>query len=136
MGSLLAQEQPNPDVSDKEVKQFVAARQQVQQVEMATQQEMVGEVNKEEMELNRFNEIMKAQQDPKAEVAPPTEEEMQKVQKIVKTFEDIQLKAQQKMQQSIEEQGLTVERYQQIMNAVQADNELMQKVQESMQPQQ
>jgi hypothetical protein len=40
------------------------------------------------------------------------------------------------MQQSIEEQGLTVERYQQIMNAVQADNELMQKVQESMQPQQ
>jgi hypothetical protein len=46
------------------------------------------------MELNRFNEIMKAQQDPKAEVVPPTEEEMQKVQKIVKTFEDIQLKAQ------------------------------------------
>jgi uncharacterized protein (UPF0254 family) len=42
MGSLLAQEQPNPDVSDKEVKQFVAA---IQQVEMATQQEMEGEVN-------------------------------------------------------------------------------------------
>lgn len=80
MGSLLAQVQPNPDVSDKEVKQFVAAIQQVQQVEMATQQEMVGEVNKEEMEVNRFNEIMQAQQDPKAEVTPPTEEEMQKVQ--------------------------------------------------------
>lgn len=136
MGSLFAQVQPNADVSDKEVKQFVAAIQQVQQVEMATQQEMVGEVNKEEMEVNRFNEIVQAQQDPTAEVAPPTEEEMEKVERIVKTFEEIQFEAQQKMQQKIENEGLSIERYQQLMNLVQSDNELMQKVQESMQPQQ
>ncbi len=129
-----AQPNTNTEVTDSEIKQFVEAVQGVQAVEMNAQQKMMAEVAKEDMEVDRFNEILQSMQNPEMEVTPPTEEENKKVEKITQNIEQVQAKAQEEMQAKIEDSGLSLERYQAIMTQVQSDPELQNKIQQSMQP--
>jgi hypothetical protein len=130
-----ANAQPNleKEITDNEISKFVTSVQHIQHIEMEMQQQMVGELVKENMEVDRFNEIIQSQQDPESGAKPATEEEIIVIQKINQNFERIQMETQNKMIGKIEETGLTVERYQEIMAALQTDPELQSKVQESMQ---
>jgi hypothetical protein len=130
-----ANAQPNSEkeITDNEISKFVTSVQHIQHIEMEMQQQMVGELEKENMEVDRFNEIIQSQQDPESGAKPATEEEIIVIQKITQNFERIQMETQNKMIGKIEETGLTVERYQEIMAALQTDPELQSKVQESMQ---
>lgn len=134
ISGVFAQPDTNTEVSDGEIKQFVEAVQGIQAVEMSAQQKMMGEVAKEDMEVERFNEILQSMQNPEMEATPPTEEESKKIQKITQGIEQIQMNAQQEMQSKIEDAGLSIERYQAIMTQVQSDPELQNRIQQSMQP--
>jgi len=129
-----AQTNTNKDISDGEIKQFVEAVQGIQAVEMSAQQKMMGEVAKEDMEVERFNEILQSMQNPEMKVTPPTEDESKKIQRISQSIQQIQMNAQQEMQTKIEDSGLTIERYQAIMTQVQSDPKLQNRIQQSMQP--
>lgn len=136
LNAQFMQQPPTPqvDVSNDELKQFAAAVQQVQMINMQTQQTMVKTVEDNGIELDRFNEIMKSQQNPDIEVTA-SEEEMNTIEEISKQLEGIQMKAQQSMQEKITDTGLSIERYQQIANVVQNSPELQQKLQQLIQGQ-
>jgi len=129
IGSVGAFAQAEEKVSDGELKQFASAFQHVQNINQQAQQEMAKAVEGEGLGIQRFNEIQQARQDP-AQEASATEEEIEMFNSAYKEIEEIQRGAQQKMQEKIVEEGLTIPRYQEIATSIQASPELQQKIQE------
>lgn len=129
---IFAQQPQQPaqptEVSDAELKQFASAYTRVQSIDQQIQQKMVAEIQKEGLDIQKFNEILNAEQDPNQE-ADATEEELEKFAVVHEAIEQIQNQAQQDMQKIITDNKLTVQRYQEIMMAVQSDPALQQKLQ-------
>ncbi|MFO7939767.1 MAG: DUF4168 domain-containing protein [Bacteroidales bacterium] len=130
--SALAQ-QPQPvDASKAEIKQFAQAFMDVQTINNQSQQEMIQAIQKEGMEVPRFNEIQQASQDPNME-ADASEEEMNTFEKISSALASIQEKVQIQMEEKIVESGLTIKRYQKIAMSLQNDQDLQERVQQELQ---
>ncbi|MCA1746251.1 MAG: DUF4168 domain-containing protein, partial [Bacteroidales bacterium] len=113
-------QQQTSEVSNEEVKQFASSLQKAQQVNQESQQKMVGAIENEGLDVQRFNEIQQAQQDPNQD-AGVSEKEMATYEAAMRQLQVIQNEAQQEMQEKIIEEGLTIERYQEIMSMVQSD---------------
>jgi acetyl-CoA acetyltransferase len=130
--AAFAQPAKKSAVSDEEVKMFAAAFQQVQAINQQAQQKMAMAVQEEDLAVERYNEIQTAQQDPNKTV-DATKEELAKHKAALQSLKEIQATTQQQMQSEITESGLTITRYQQIMQALQTNKDLQQKVQAEMQ---
>lgn len=131
-------QQQTTDVSDAELQQFASVAEQIQVMNQEAQQKMVGAVEGEGLEVERFSEIQQAQQMPDQEV-DATDEEMEKYNAALEELEEIQVQAQQDMQEKIQDEGMSEERYQEIGMALQSDPELQAKfqaMQQQGQPQQ
>ncbi|MEX0980535.1 MAG: DUF4168 domain-containing protein [Bacteroidales bacterium] len=126
----LQQPQSEP-VSDAEVKQFASAFGEIQQINEKTQQKMVSTVENEGIQVDRFNEIVQSQQNPNQD-AGTSEKEMESFNTAIQELQVIQNASQQEMQQAVIDEGLTVERYQELMSQVQTDANLQQRLQELM----
>ncbi|MEX0985987.1 MAG: DUF4168 domain-containing protein [Bacteroidales bacterium] len=135
-GMFQGQGQPSPeelqkmaeDVSDDELQQFVSVVGQVQMINQETQQQMIGAVQDGGLDVERFNEIMQSQQDPSQE-SDASNEELQNYENAIQELENIQLEATQQMQDKIVEEGLTVNRYQELGAIIQVSPELQEKFQ-------
>jgi hypothetical protein len=126
------QQQPEAtDVSDGEMEQFAAVFSEMQSLDQAIQQKMMGALQEEGIAAERFNEIMKAQQDPNEEV-DASQEELEQFAAASQAIQKIQQDVQEDMQKIILDNDLTVERYQEIMMAVRSDPELQQALQSLM----
>jgi len=125
-------QQQDIDVSDGEINQFASVFVELQSMNQGVQQKMMSAVEEEGIEVQRFNQIMQAQQDPNKEVEA-NEEELQNFAKASQAVEQIQAKVQKEMEKVITENDLTVQRYQQIMMAVRSDTELQQRLQQKIQ---
>jgi len=125
-------QQQEIDVSDGEINQFASVFVELQSMNQGVQQEMMSAVEEEGIEVQRFNQIMQAQQDPNREV-DANEEELQNFAKASQAVEQIQAKVQKEMEKVITKNDLTVQRYQQIMMAVRTDTELGQRLQQKIQ---
>jgi len=123
--------QQTTEVSDGEMEQFALAFAGIQAVEQQVQPKLVKTVQDKGLEVQRFNEIMNAHQNPNQQV-DATDDEMEKFAAASQEIERIQSKAQQDMFKAITEEGLTVERYQEIIAAVRNDETLQQKLQQHM----
>lgn len=128
----MPQQQQEIDVSDGEINQFASVFVELQSMNQGVQQEMMSAVEEEGIEVERFNQIMQAQQDPNQDV-DANEEELQNFAKASQAVEQIQAKVQKEMEEVITENDLTVQRYQQIMMAVRNDAELQQRLQQKIQ---
>ena len=84
------------------------------------------------MEIPRFNEIHQATIDPETEVEA-TAEEKATHKKIIGELETMQAGVQQQMEKLITDQGLSLERYEQIAMSLQSDTELQQRIQQIIQ---
>ncbi len=124
--SLIAQDS---EVSDADMKLFASAFQQVQAVNQQVQNKMVGAIQEEGLDIQKFNEIQQASQ-AEGEESDISEEDMAKYQKSIQAIQAVQQEAQQQMKKAIEESGLAVEKYQNIMRAVQEDPAIQAKLQE------
>lgn len=125
------QQPPSEPISDPEVKQFASAFGEIQQINEKTQEKMVSTVENEGIQVDRFNEIVQSQQDPNQD-ADASEKEMESFNTAIQELQVIQNAAQQEMQQAVLNEGLTVERYQELMSQVQTDVNLQQRLQELM----
>lgn len=119
-------------VTDAELNKFATVFQQMRMMNQEVQQKMAQTVAEEEMEIQRFNEIHTAQLDPAKEVKT-SEEEQEKYEEIVSEIEEVQLDFQEKMENAIQQSGLSVERYQQIATRLQTDAELQERLRNSFQ---
>lgn len=83
------------------------------------------------LEVQRFSEIMEAQQDPNQEM-DASEEEIAMLAAASQALQKIQQKAQQDIKKVISDNGFTVQRYQAIMMALRNDADLQQRLREQM----
>ena len=134
IGSPAAFSQTEKSVSEEEMKQFATSIQQVEIVNQQAQQEMVSVVEKEGLEVQRYNEMQQADMDPDREI-DATGEEMEKYDQATEELGKIHARTQEKMQESITEEGLTVDRYQEIATIISNDPEMQQKLREILQDQ-
>lgn len=130
--SAFAQTEQKEEVSGEELNQFASALQQVQTVNQQAQGVMIKTIEEEGLEVQRYNEIQQAEQDPNQETNA-TDEELKQYEVATTEIEKIQIQTQQVMQEKIVEVGLTINRYQEIAAIVQNDPELQQKIQEYLQ---
>ena len=116
------------DVTDNELKQFVAIVQQIQSINQESQQQMVKVVEDKGLNVERFNQIAQATQDPNKE-NDASEDEMKKFTDISATIEKMYADVQKKIEKNIKTEGLTLERYQEIGVEIQNKPELQEKIQ-------
>lgn len=131
-GAAFAQGQQTPatDVTDQELENLLALTKDAQVIQQELSQKQQAILEEEGMEVQRFQTIMLSMQNPQAadsiEVTKEEEETVAEIQpKITKAQQD----AQQKFVVVIEENELTQQRYQQIVQTLQTDPELAQKFQ-------
>lgn len=135
-GQGMGQQQQMPDlptsddVSDQELTQFVQTIADIEPIQMEAQAEIEGVVAEEEMDFERFQQLMMAMQNPQmADQVDMSNEEQQKIESIQPKLTEIQMEAEQEIIAKIEDNGLNVDRYQAIMMGAQQDQQLMQRLQ-------
>lgn len=147
-GSLFAQGQQQPqmppqqqrpelptssDVSDAELTKLGDAAEALEPIQMETQEKVKTAVEEEDLSFERFQQMMMAMQNPQmAQQVNITEEERSIIQTLQPTLMQIQTEARQKMSATIQDNGLTMQRYQQIIMGAQQDPELMARVEEEL----
>jgi phenylalanine-4-hydroxylase len=123
-------EQPTQkDVSDADLETFLNIDRQIQVVNQGAQQKFMGIIEKTDMSIDRFNEIQQAQQNPQ-ESPDFSEEELETFRSIMQKVSQEQAKLQQKAQEIIKKEGLSLERYQQIRNELSNNPEMQKKLME------
>ncbi len=124
--SLQAQE--DNALSEKEMEQFAEVFIDIQAISEDAREGMVAALDEVGMSVDRFNEIQQMAQDPSSDLALSDEEEEQ-LNQANQSIQGIQMDAQQKMQQAILDNGMSVEKYQEIAMQVQTNPDLQQKIQ-------
>jgi ABC-type oligopeptide transport system ATPase subunit len=119
------------DVSDQEIEQFAVTFQKMRMINQQAQQELSEVITNEGMEINRFNTIHQAQMDPEKEVEMSKEEE-KNYQAVIAKLNSMQAEFRQKIEEMVEEGGLSFERYEEIGNQLQNDAELQEKLREEL----
>lgn len=113
------------EYSDAELKQFISANQAMGEIQQANEQEMVKVIEDEGLDVQSYNEIAAAQQDPEADVS---EDKKAKFEKVAVKVNKIQEDMREEVQEKMEEIGISMEKYQKIMMAYQQDTEVREKV--------
>lgn len=126
------QQQQKVEVTDAELSKFAEAFQGIRVIGQQSQQEMLQVVQKEGMDVQRFNEIHQATLNPEMEVEATTEEKEQH-KNIISELEVMQTSMQQQMEKVITDSGLSLERYEQIAMGLQSDRELQERLQKVLQ---
>ena len=117
------------EVSDDELKQFASAYKQIHAINQEIQQIIFGAIQEEGMDVQRYTLIFQAKQNPDQQI-DASEKEIEIFNKISRAIEKIQEEAQEEMEEKITDEGLTIERYQEIGIALQTNPDLQLKIQE------
>jgi len=126
--------QETPDVSDEELQVFVDASIKAQQIQTESQMEMIAVVEEEGLEVETYNEILQAMQmgqSPDELEIPATE--VEKFETASEIIGNIEQEMEVELVAAIEDEGMNLERYQQIFTAIQTSPELQQKMQQMIQ---
>ncbi len=119
--------------SDEKLEKFANAVTQVINLQQQGQTEMIEAIEENGLTVERFNEInMQAQQMPLEDIEA-SEEEMENFQLANQAVERVQMQLEEVLIGTIEEEGLTIEKYEEIMGEYQQNPELQQRIQELMQ---
>lgn len=132
---LPAQEQPQvkTDFSENELEKFVDVYVQVAEIQQENETVMMQAIEEENLDINRFNEILQAQQQQATGQAQPadsasfTAEEMAAFNNAAQKIMAVQQEAQTEMQQVIDKE-VGLETYEQIVLAYQQSPEVQQQI--------
>ncbi len=116
-------------ISPLEIQQFAQALKQLKKVEMDTQQKMIEVLKEENLSPQRFQEIGQQQSNPGSSTTEVTPAEQERFDKALARMQTIQEESIPKQRQAITLQGLTVERFRQIEQAVNKSPALRQQLQ-------
>ena len=126
------------EVSDQELDVFVEGLVKAQQVQNESQMKMIEMVEEDGLGVDKFNEIheamgmaMQTGQEPEIDATP---EEMASYEELSQEIEKISMEADEEITNAIEEEGMEMPRFQEILAAVQTDPQLQQQIQQKMMP--
>ncbi|MGO4911341.1 DUF4168 domain-containing protein [Leeuwenhoekiella sp. W20_SRS_FM14] len=123
--------QTQSEITNAELTKFADAFIEVQEENKVAQQEVMGIIKNNGLEVDRFNEIQKSKMDPKATV-DASKEELEQHAAVITEIKSMQPKLESKMFAIIKDHGLTMETYKAVAVALQNDKALQQKFQEIM----
>ncbi|TVQ36326.1 MAG: DUF4168 domain-containing protein [Spirochaetaceae bacterium] len=119
------------EVGDAELNRFVEALQQIERVQMDTQEEMISVLDEQGITTERFNEIYQAEHNPEFELDQPlSSDEQSRFRMAEQQLQSIQEDSQVEMSQVVQNQGIEIDRFNEIYVALTQDPELQQRVQE------
>ncbi len=128
---------PQIEVSDEELQDFVDASMNAQTVQAQFQQQMVEIVDEEGIDVETYNDIMRAQQMGSAEEdLDVSAEDIDNFENAFEQIQEVEQEMEVDIHNAIEEEGIEVERFQEINMAIQQDPELQQRIQQIIQEQQ
>ena len=126
-----AQQQPSAemreDFSDNELKSFVKANEKVTVIQMEAEQKMIKAIEGEGLTIERFNQILEQQRDP-SRASETSAEELESFNSAAQVILDENTRIEKEMTSSIEEEGIDIETYKQIMVAYQQNPEVQSRV--------
>ena len=125
-------ESSESDVSSKELKVFAKIFKNVQSKNKAAQQRMAKVIQDEGITIERYQKLAKEKQNPNSEVTA-SEEEKKKMKLIEQSFVEIQNEFKSKITKMIKEEGMTIQRYQEVYQLVRQDKSLQEELGELMQ---
>lgn len=117
------------EYNDEELQKFAKVIVEVITIQQESQMEMISIIEENEMTIKRFNEMMMENQEKSIEEVDGTEQEKEAFADISVKIMEIQEKMEDRLISSIEDEGLTVEKYEQILADYQQDPELQQRIQ-------
>ncbi|WMJ73122.1 DUF4168 domain-containing protein [Cytophagaceae bacterium ABcell3] len=124
------QQEVRTDFSEEEIEQFVEATEKVMPIEMAAQEKMTEIVEEEGLTVERYNEIATMQQ--LGMEGQISEEEEEAFEAATARVTEIQAEAEAEIRETLNDEGLSLEEFQEIISAYHQDPELRQRVDEKM----
>jgi hypothetical protein len=115
------------DFSDDQLKSFVKANEKVMAIQMESEKNMIKAIEDEGLTLDRFNEILEDQRDP-SRGNETSAEELRSFNNAAQMILDENEKVEKQMTNSIEEQGIDIVTYKQIMVAYEQSETVKTKV--------
>jgi hypothetical protein len=115
------------DFSDQELEQFIEANKNAIVVQQGAEQKMIRAIQDEGLDINKFNDILTSKQNPNYE-SQATPEEHSKFDNAVEEVVKIQEEMIGDMESAIEQAGITIETYEEILIAYQQNPKIQEKI--------
>jgi hypothetical protein len=115
------------DFKKEELQSFIKANQKVVALQKASEEKMVKVIQEEGLTIERFNQLATSQQNPDKKVKVEAKE-METFNIAAQKISGIGKEADTQMQQSIKQEGIDVETYQQIILAYQKSPKVKQEL--------
>jgi hypothetical protein len=126
------QQQTQQAISDADIKLFVEASTRLMELQQQSEQAMITILEEEKLSIDRFNSLAQAHQQQKLAEAEGTAQEKAAFNKAIARMMEMQPEIEKNMQTAIQKDGMSMERYEQIMLAYQQDPAVQAKVQKLM----
>ena len=140
--SVFAQEPAEPaapqvrdDFSDDELKSFVKASKKITSIQMETEQKMIKAIENEGLTVDRFHQILEQQRNATSGTETSAAE-LKSFNNAAQAIIQENRKVEQQMTASIEDEGIDIETYNQIMVAYQQNPGIQRKVDNLLEEQQ
>lgn len=122
------------EVTDAELQLFVDASIKAQQIQTESQMEMIAIVQEEGLEVDTYNQILQGLQNGQSpEQMEVSSTDVEKFHTASELIGEVEQDMETKLISAIEDEGLELERFQQIFMAIQSDPGLQQKMQQLIQ---
>jgi hypothetical protein len=125
-----SQAQTTNDYDDEELKKFAKVVVDVITIQQESQMQMISTIEQHEMSIQRFNEMMIESQDRPLDEVDGSQEEKEAFTDISIQIMAIQEEMEDRLIESIQREGFTIEQYEQLLRDYQHDPELQQRVQD------
>ena len=117
------------DYSDAELESFVNANEKVASIQQETEEKIIGKIQENGLTVDRFNQILQSQQDPSIkEAVQATPEELAAFNEVAQSIVDENQKVRQQIEASIQEEGLNLATYEEMMVAYQYSPKVQKRV--------
>lgn len=120
--------QAREDFSDNELKSFVKASRKITSIQMETEQKMVQAIENEGLTVDRFHQILEHQRNPDSSATETSPNELKSFNNAAQVIIQENKKVEEQMNASIEEEGIDVQTYNQIMVAYQQNAGIQRRV--------
>ncbi|MFD2999693.1 DUF4168 domain-containing protein [Pontibacter toksunensis] len=127
-----AQQGVQQNFSDADLKQFADASNRLMAVQQEGEKTMLGILQEEKLSIDKFNEMAQAHQQQKLAEVSATPEEMAAFNKAAQRMMEMQPAMQKEVETAIQKDGMTLQKYEQIMMAYRQDPALQERINKMM----
>lgn len=120
--------QQSTGFTDGDIKQFADASSRLMVIQKNSEQKMMKILEEEKLSVDKFNEMAQAHQQQKLAEVSATPEETAAFNKAAQRMMELQPDLQKEVETAIQKDGMTLEKYEQIMIAYRQDPALQEKI--------